>query len=282
MRSLLFVPADDTKKQQKALASATDAIILDMEDSVATANKVKARQIIAEFFNNLVTDKIIIIRINALDTNLWQDDMQAILLYSPDYILIPKARSGADVAAINDLIKASTKAANKTQIIALVTELPESMFNISSFKQSGKALASLTWGAEDLSAELGAQTNKDEYGVYFPVYQMARSFCLLGAAHAGVTAIDTVFTNFKDDEGLKAEAKRAKIEGFRGKMLIHPCQIAIVNAVFNPNEAEVARARQVIEAIENSTTGGVAQLNGEMIDQPHYKRALNLIKGLDS
>lgn len=282
MRSLLFVPADDAKKQHKALASATDAIILDMEDSVAAANKVIARQTIAEFFNNLTTDKIIVIRINALDTDLWQDDMQAILSYAPDYILIPKARSGADVTTINDLIKANPKAANKTQIIALVTELPESMFNISSFKQSGETLAGLTWGAEDLSAELGAQTNKDKNGVYFPVYQMARSFCLLGAAHAGVAAIDSVFTNFKDDEGLKAESERAKTEGFRGKMLIHPCQIAIVNAAFSPSEAEIDHAKQVIQTIENSTTGGVAQLNGEMIDQPHYKRALNLIKGLES
>ncbi|MBL1420576.1 MAG: CoA ester lyase [Alphaproteobacteria bacterium] len=281
MRSLLFVPADDAKKQKKALNSATDAIILDMEDSVAAGNKLKARSIVVEFFSGLATDKIIIIRINALDTELWQDDMAAILSLAPDYILIPKARSGADVTTINGLIKADTKAASKTQIIALVTELPESMFNISSFKNSGDALAGLTWGAEDLSAELGAQNNKDADGVYFPVYQMARSFCLLGAAHAGVDAIDSVFTNFKDDAGLKAEAERAKTEGFHGKMLIHPCQIAIVNKVFRPSEAEISHAKRVIETIENSTTGGVAQLDGEMIDQPHYKRALNLIKGLD-
>ena len=282
MRSLLFVPADDAKKQQKALNSDTDAIILDMEDSVATANKTKARIIIADFFNNLSTDKIIIIRINALDTDLWQADMAAIVPHAPDYILIPKARSGADVKTINDLIDANPKAANKTQIIALVTELPESMFNISSFKHSGKALAGLTWGAEDLSAEIGAQTNKDENGVYFPVYQMARSFCLLGAAHADVAPIDSVFTNFKDDEGLKAEAERAKIEGFKGKMLIHPCQIATVNAVFSPNEAEFTHAKRVIDTIENSISGGVAQLDGEMIDQPHYKRAINLLKGQNS
>ena len=280
MRSLLFVPADDAKKQQKALNSATDAIILDMEDSVAAANKLKARSTIADFYRNLTTDKIIIIRINALDTELWQDDMAAILPHEPDYILIPKAHSGADVKTINNLIAAEPKAANKTQIIALVTELPESMFNISSFKDSGNALAGLTWGAEDLSAELSAQNNKDADGVYFPVYQMARSFCLLGAAHAGVAAIDSVFTNFKDDAGLKAEAERAKTEGFRGKMLIHPCQIAIVNAAFNPSKDEIAHAKRVIETIENSTSGGVAQLDGEMIDQPHYKRALNLIKGL--
>ncbi|MCJ8322893.1 MAG: CoA ester lyase [Rhizobiales bacterium] len=280
MRSLLFVPADDAKKQQKALASAADAIILDMEDSVAAANKIKARQTIAEFYRQLSSDKIIIIRINALDTDLWQADMQAILTHAPDYILIPKARSGADVTTINELIKSNPKAAIKTQIIALVTELPESIFNIASFKNSGDALAGLTWGAEDLSAEIGAQTNKDKNGVYFPVYQMARSFCLLGAAHAEVPAIDSVFTNFKDLEGLKAEAERARIEGFRSKMLIHPCQIATVNEVFKPSEAEINHAKRVIEAIENSASGGVAQLNGEMIDQPHYKRALNLIKQL--
>lgn len=282
MRSLLFVPADDAKKQQKALNSETDAIILDMEDSVAVANKTKARTTIAAFFNNLSTNKIIIIRINSLDTALWQDDMAAVIPLAPDYILIPKARSGADVKTINDLIDANPNAAAKTKIIALVTELPESMFNISSFKNSGKALAGLTWGAEDLSAELGAQTNKDANGVYFPVYQMARSFCLLGAAHAGVAAIDSVYTNFKDDDGLKAEAERAKIEGFRGKMLIHPCQIATVNAVFSPTKAEITQAKRVIEAIENSTSGGVAQLDGEMIDQPHYRRALNLLKGQDT
>lgn len=280
MRSLLFVPADDAKKQQKALASAADAVILDMEDSVAANRKMIGRQVVAEFFDGLKTDKIVIVRINALDTDLWQDDMAAILPLAPDFILVPKARSGADVTTINDLILGHSEAAHKTKIIALVTELPESMFNISSFKNSGAALAGLTWGAEDLSAELGAQTNKDENGVYFPVYQMARSFCLLGAAHAGVAAIDSVFTNFKDDDGLRAEAERAKIEGFTCKMLIHPCQISIVNEVFSPNEAEIAHAKLVIETIENSSSGGVAQLNGEMIDQPHYKRALNLIKGL--
>jgi citrate lyase subunit beta/citryl-CoA lyase len=278
MRSLLFVPADDAKKQQKALASAADAIILDMEDSVALANKGAARTTIADFYQLDHQQKTIVIRINALDTAYWQEDMAAIIAFSPDYILIPKARSGKDISTINDLINADSKACHKTKIIAIVTELPESIFNMASFKDSGDALAAMTWGAEDLSAEIGAHTNKDENGEYFPVYQLARSYCLLGASHAGVTAIDSVFTNFRDNEGLRKEAQRAKLEGFNGKMLIHPCQIEVVNAVFTPTDDEIAHAKLVIETIENSSSGGVAQLNGEMIDQPHYRRALSLLK----
>jgi len=278
MRSLLFVPADDAKKQQKALASAADAIILDMEDSVALANKGAARTTVADFYQLDHQQKTIVIRINALDTAFWQEDMAAIIAFAPEYILIPKARSGKDISTINDLINADSKACNKTKIIAIVTELPESIFNMASFKDSGDALAAMTWGAEDLSAEIGAQTNKDDKGEYFPVYQLARSYCLLGASHAGVTAIDSVFTNFRDNEGLRKEAQRAKLEGFNGKMLIHPCQIEAVNAVFTPTTDEIAHAELVIETIENSSSGGVAQLNGEMIDQPHYRRALGLLK----
>jgi len=278
MRSLLFVPADDAKKQLKALASATDAIILDMEDSVALAQKAAARIAIADFYQLDHQQKTIVIRINALDTPFWQADMAAILPFAPDYILIPKARSGKDITTINDLINADSQACYKTKIIALVTELPESIFNMASFKDSGEALTALTWGAEDLSAEIGAHTNKDSYGEYFPVYQLARSYCLLGAAHAAVLAIDSVYTNFKDNVGLKKEAERAKVEGFCGKMLIHPNQIDIVNSVFTPTTDEIQQAQLIVDTIENSSSGGVAQLNGEMIDQPHYRRALNLIK----
>lgn len=282
MRSLLFVPADDAKKQQKALASATDAIILDMEDSVALSQKGAARTTIADFYQFDHQQKTIVIRINALDSSFWQADMAAILSFAPDYILIPKARSGSDITTINNLINANDKASKRTKIIALVTELPESMFNIASFKDSGDALAAMTWGAEDLSAEIGAQTNKDPNGEYFPVYQMARSYCLLGAAHASVSAIDSVFTNFKDNQGLRKEALRAKLEGFSGKMLIHPNQIDIVNEVFTPTDDEIAYAKLVIDTIENSSSGGVAQLNGEMIDQPHYRRALKTLKNAKS
>ena len=277
MRSLLFVPADDEKKQAKALNSETDAIILDMEDSVSLKNKVVARDVVKEFFAQTSTEKIIIVRINALDTEFWRDDMAVIADLAPDYILVPKARSGEDIATINALIEKSSNAANKTKIIALVTETPESIFNMASFKNCANRLSALTWGAEDLSAEIGAQTNKDQNGVYFPVYQLARSWCLLGASNAEVSAIDSVFTNFKDDDGLRAEAIVAKTEGFWGKMIIHPRQIKIVNEVFTVSDSEIAHAKEVIDAIENSKMGGVAQLNGEMIDQPHYKRALRVV-----
>lgn len=277
MRSLLFVPADDAKKQQKALNSAADAVILDLEDSVAPNNKAKARDVLRTFLTALDSDKKIIVRINALDTEFWQEDLELALAFAPDYILLPKARNGDDVKTVNELIHAHQKASQKTQIIALVTEVPEAMFKMDSFKDSGDRLSALTWGAEDLSAEIGAQTNKDEDGNYFVVYQLARSLCLLGAAHANVAAIDSVYTDFKNAEGLRRETERAKLEGFTGKMLIHPNQIDIVNEVFTPSEAEIEHAKQVIAAIENSTTGGVAQLDGKMIDMPHYRRALNLI-----
>lgn len=275
---MLFVPADDVKKQQKALLSNSDAIIFDLEDSVSLDNKIAARAVITQTLTNLKTTKSIVIRINALDTPFWQDDLDTSLDLAPDYILLPKARSGEDVAKVNTIISQHKKAAYITKIIALVTETPESIFNMATFKNSGDKLCAVTWGAEDLSAELGAQNNKDENGVYFPVYQLARSMCLLGASHASVEAIDTVFTNFKDPEGLKKEAIRAKTEGFTGKMLIHPNQIDIVNEAFTPTSDELAHAQQIVDIIDNSTTGGVAQLNGEMLDRPHYLRALNLLK----
>lgn len=280
MRSLLFVPADDAKKQQKGLDSQADALILDLEDSVAPAQKMQARQVVVDFLSQQAvkeTDQKIIVRINALDTDLWQQDLAAVLPFAPDYILLPKARTGEDVTCVDKLIADNEAAANITKIIALVTEVPEALFNMASFKNSGARLVALTWGAEDLSAEIGAQTNKDADGNYFAVYQLARSMCLLGAAHASVAAIDSVYTDFKNDDGLRQETERAKIEGFTGKMVIHPNQIAIVNEVFTASDAEIAHAKRVIEAIENSTTGGVAQLDGKMIDMPHYKRALNLI-----
>ena len=278
MRTMLFVPADDIKKQRKALLSNSDAVIFDLEDSVSLDNKIAARSVITQTLTNLETSKNIIIRINALDTPFWKDDLSTSLDLVPDYILLPKARSGKDVAKVNTIINQHKKASQKTKIIALVTETPVSIFNIATFKNSGDKLSALTWGAEDLSAELGAQNNKDENGVYFPVYQLARSMCLLGASNASVEAIDTVFTNFKDPEGLKKEAARAKTEGFTGKMLIHPNQIDIVNDVFTPSTEEIAHAQQIVDIIDNSTTGGVAQLNGEMLDRPHYLRALNLLK----
>ncbi|WNJ92744.1 CoA ester lyase [Bosea sp. 685] len=283
MRSLLFVPGDSPKKQQKGLESGADALILDLEDSVALEAKPQAREITLAFLkaaHALPRRPRLIVRVNALSTGLTQADLDVVMQGAPDAIMLPKSEGGIDVGhlaariavreAENDLPDGATK------IIPIATETGKGIFGLGSYAGASHRLNGLTWGAEDLSADLGAEANRLSDGSYADPYRLARSLTLFAAAAAQVDAIDTVFTNFRDDAGFRAECIAARRDGFTGKMAIHPAQVAAANEVFSPAPAELAKAEAIIALFAANPGLGVIGLDGEMLDRPHLVRAQRL------
>jgi len=283
MRSLLFVPGDSTRKQQKGLESGADALILDLEDSVAPDAKQEARRITLEFLmatRSLSRRPRLIVRVNALSTEWTSADLDAVMQGAPDAIMLPKAESGADVSHLAAQI-AVREAENDlpdgaTRIIPIATETGKAMFGLGSYAGASHRLDALTWGAEDLSADLGAETNRLTDGSYADPYRLARSLILFAASAAQVDAIDTVFTNFRDEAGFRAECSAARRDGFAGKMAIHPAQVAAINEIFAPAPAELARAEAIIALFAADPGLGVVGMAGEMIDRPHLIRAQRL------
>jgi citrate lyase subunit beta/citryl-CoA lyase len=254
---------------EKALGSGADALILDLEDSVAPSAKAEARRHVAAFLNANSAARLWV-RVNPLDGEEFDRDLAAILPSHPDGIVLPKAEGGASVA---ELTRRLTERGNATaQILAIATETPAAMFQLGSYGGL-KRLAGLTWGAEDLPAAIGAATSREPDGRYTPPYELARSLCLFGAAAAGAAPIETVYPAFRDLEGLAAYAARARRDGFTGMMAIHPDQVATINAAFTPSEAEVAHARAVVAAFEANPGAGTLALDGRMVDRPHLLQA---------
>jgi citrate lyase subunit beta / citryl-CoA lyase len=278
MRSLLFVPADSERKLTKALASGADALILDLEDSVAPANRPAARTLTAAFIAEArKADRrpLLYVRINPLDGTDWEADLTAVMPASPDGIVMPKPNSGDDVRRLSIAIgSAETEAAgatNGTRILPIVTETPLSVLQLHSYIGASARMIGMSWGAEDLGAVVGSLANRDAQGEFTSPYRLVRDLCLITAAAAAVEPIDTVYVNFRDTAGLEAETRDARRDGFTGKMAIHPDQVAPINAIFTPTEAEVAHARAVIAAFDGAA--GVASLDGMMLDKPHLKLA---------
>lgn len=287
MRSMLFVPADSEKKLGKGLETGADALILDLEDSVAAANKAGARETARAFLaaHVLAADRpLLMVRVNALDTGLTDDDLQAVVGAKPDAIMLPKAESGADVvhldAKLNALEALSGIPEGHIKIVVVATETAKAVFNLGSYQGASPRLSGLTWGAEDLSADIGSETNRASDGRHTEPFRIARSLCLFGAVAAGVQPIDTVFPAFRDSEGLHRECEEARRDGFTGKMAIHPAQVPVINAVFTPSAEAVAEARRLIEAFAANPSAGVVNLDGEMFDRPHLTRAERLIARL--
>jgi citrate lyase subunit beta/citryl-CoA lyase len=269
MRSLLFVPGDRPDRMEKALRAGADALILDLEDSVAPAAKADARWHVGSFLQANEPANLWV-RINPLDGPEADKDLAAVLSAHPDGIVLPKAE-GAE--SVNELARRLTQGGNATaRILAIATETPAAIFQIGSYG-GGKRLAGLTWGAEDLPAAIGASTSREEDGRFTPPYELARSLCLFGAAAAGVAPIETVYPAFRDLEGLAAYASRARRDGFTGMMAIHPDQVPVINQAFTPSEAEVAHARAVVAAFEANPEAGALSLDGKMIDRPHLIQA---------
>jgi citrate lyase subunit beta/citryl-CoA lyase len=281
MRSLLFVPGDSERKLLKAISSGADALILDLEDSVALSRKTEARSTVASFLTD--TDRAagtpwLIVRINALDTGLSDDDLAAVISAAPDAILLPKAGSGADIQDLSARIAVHEAEAGleigKVKIHALMTETAGGMLAAGSFAAKSERLTALAWGAEDLAADIGASSNKDEHGVYTDVFRLARSLAILAAANSRVDAIDTVFTDFRDMDGLDTECRAAVRDGFSGKMAIHPDQVAVINRAFTPPPEDVERAVRILALFAAAgPDAGVLSLDGKMIDRPHLRQA---------
>jgi citrate lyase subunit beta/citryl-CoA lyase len=283
MRSLLFVPGDSPKKQQKGLDSGADALILDLEDSVALDAKPQARAATLEFLRTVRAQSrrpMLIVRINALSTGLTEADLDAVMPGAPDAIMLPKAEGGVDAGHLAAKIAVREAEGDLpdggTRIIPIATETGRGIFGLSSYAGATHRLAALTWGAEDLSADLGAETNRLTDGSYADPYRLARALTLFAASSAQVDAIDTVFTNFRDDDGFRAECVAARRDGFTGKMAIHPAQVPIANAVFAPSPAELAKAEAIIALFAANPGMGVIGLDGEMLDRPHLVRAQRL------
>ena len=284
MRSLLFVPGDSDKKQSKALASGADALILDLEDSVAPDRKPAAREMTRAWLESAkqaAKRPQLYVRMNALQSAYWQDDLAGVMPAAPDGIMLPKPRSGADVehlalalAALEDKHGIPT---GSTRILPIATEVPISVLQMPSYVGASTRLVGLTWGAEDLGAEIGAAANRHADGTFTSPFQLARDLTLFTANAAGVLPIDTVFINFRDGSGLKREAEAAARDGFVGKLAIHPDQVAVINAAFTPTEAAVAHARAIVKLFADNPGSGALSLNGQMVDIPHLKHAERLL-----
>jgi citrate lyase subunit beta/citryl-CoA lyase len=277
MRSFLFVPADSEKKLSKAASCGADALILDLEDSVALSAKDTARSAAAAYLKTADrTGPKLVIRINALDTPFWEKDLEAVIPAKPDMIVVPKTLSGDCVKKVGEHID-KLGGGEEIGIGCVATETAASLFTLGTYGGSHPRLSFLTWGAEDLAAALGARDNKDEQGLYTGPYQLARTLTLLGAVAAGVQPVDGVWKDFRDEKGLEAEARAAARDGFTGKMAIHPAQVAIINEVFTPSDSDLAHARAVVEAFEKAGDVGVVALDGVMLDIPHLKQARALL-----
>lgn len=279
MRSWLFVPGDSERKFARAREGEADALILDLEDSVLAANKPTARGLARGMLEAPRGRQRCWVRVNALDTGLALDDLAAIMPAAPDGIVLPKCAEAAQVRQIGHWLDAFEAAhglaRGATRILAIATETAGSLFGLGGYAQAGPRLAGLTWGAEDLSADLGGLANRAE-GTWLGPYRLARDLCLAAAAAAGVPALDTVHVDIGDLEGLAADARAARRDGFSGKMVIHPSHVAPVNAAFTPAPGELDWARRVVAAFADGGAGAT-RMDGRMLDRPHLRLAQRLL-----
>ena len=285
MRSMLFVPADDEKKLGKGASTGADALILDLEDAVSLSRKAAARTLAAQYITEVrprAGRPLTYVRINALDTNLWEEDVAAVVGSGPDGVMLPKARSGADVHTLSIALNMAEEGAGlqvgSTRIVAIVTETPISMLQLHTYVDSSTRLEGLTWGAEDLSAALGARTNREVDGrTWTSPYRLARDLCLFTASAANAQPIDTVFVNFRDEDGLRDECREAVRDGYTGKMAIHPNQVAVMNEAFTPSAEEVAFSEEILGVFASNPEAGVVAIRGHMIDRAHAARAERIL-----
>ncbi len=285
LRSLLFVPADNDRKLAKGLGSPVDALILDLEDSVAPSRKAGARQAAADYISaHAASIKTrLFVRVNPFDSGLTLGDLAAVVLPGLAGIMLPKPDSAADLVRLAHGLDALEARAGLPPggiaILPVATETAQAMLTMGSYGASQGApaamarLVGVTWGAEDLSAAVGALANREESGHYSPLYDLAESLCLCAAAAAGVPAIDTVFTDFRDAEGFQAACRVSRKRGFKGRMAIHPDQVAVINAAYSPSAQELAWAQRIVDAFAAQPDAGALSLDGAMIDMPHLIQA---------
>ena len=280
MRSFLFVPADGGRKLDKAMASGADAVILDLEDSIAPEAKAAARKSAATFLTEVgksADRPHLLVRVNGIATGLIDEDLDVVAGARPDAIMLPKAEGGASIIHVDAKLTACEAIAGlpdgSIKILAIATETAPALFLAGTYAGASSRLEGLTWGAEDLSADLGAETNRDGDGQFLDPYRMARALCLAGAAAARVPAFDTVTPDFRNADLLRREAEEARRDGFQGKIAIHPAQVPIINEVFTPTPAAVAQARAIVAAFDANPGKGAVAIEGVMYDRPHLARA---------
>ncbi len=278
IRSFLFVPGDSERKLEKAAGVGADALIVDLEDAVTAAARPAARELARDYIEG--KDKVWV-RINPADSEDALYDLQAVMPSAPDGIVLPKPRSADDAMRLamklDELESENGIAAGATKILPLCTERPRALFSLDSYVGATPRLAGLSWGAEDLSAALGAKANRDAAGNWLPPYELARSLCLVAAAAAEVPAFDTVFTDFRDADGLARYASNAARDGFAGMLAIHPDQVETINQAFSPTAGEIERAKRIVAMFEDNPGAGALGLDGEMIDRPHLVQARRII-----
>lgn len=285
MRSLLFVPGDSPKKLDKGMTSGADALIVDLEDSVSADRKRDARGIALAFLRDAgqsASRPRLLVRVNAIDTGLTDADLDAVVAGKPDAIMLPKAQGGASVTHLDAKLTAREAIHGlpdrQIAILPIATETAAALFLAGTYADASPRLIGLTWGAEDLSAELGAEANRDADGNFLDPYRLARSLCLAGASAANVPAVDTVYIDFRNEAGLRRECEEARRDGFAAKMAIHPAQVAAINEVFTPKPEAIARARAIVAAFADNPGLGVVGIDGQMVDRPHLLRAQQLLK----
>ncbi len=269
-RSWLFVPADSERKITKALDSQADAIIFDLEDSVTPAMKPVARDVLRNLLKRSGGPQWWV-RVNPLGSEFHKDDLELIGIADIHGIVLPKAESGDDVRQL-------AHRTGNIPVHAIVTETAASLFRLLSYRDPASPLVAMSWGAEDLSAALGASSKYGADGELAFTYQLARSLCLAGAAAAGAQPVDGVFADFKDDKGLRAEAESARRDGFTGKLAIHPAQVPVINAAFTPSKDDIAHAEQIVAAFEAHPDAGVLSVGGKMVDRPHLVQARRVLE----
>jgi citrate lyase subunit beta/citryl-CoA lyase len=278
LRSLLFVPGDSEKKFTRAVAGRADVLILDLEDAVAPSMKAAARDIVAGWVDRAgEASARLVVRVNPLATGMTNDDLTAVVRPGLAGVLVPKADSAADIAIIGTMLDRLEAAVGmvpgSVRIMVVATETPAAMFALGSYAPPHPRLAAMTWGAEDLAAAIGATANKEADGSWTEPYRLARSLCLFAASAAGVVPIDTLYADFRDGEGLEADCRRARRDGFLGRIAIHPDQVDIINRCFTPSEAEVVEALTIAEAFAAHPDLGTIGIDGKMYDIPHLKAA---------
>ena len=278
LRSFLFVPADSEKKLAKARTSPADALILDLEDSVAPENRARARGLMREFLQAGHRQSLWV-RINAVGSGDYRADLAEAAASSPAGLVVPKPDS-PDVLRTLDRDLTELEMTNGLpqggiKVIPVATETPAAVLGLMDYRTPPPRLAALTWGAEDLSAALGAATNREPDGDFVFTYKVVRSLALIAAKAAGVAAVETLHADFRDAAGLERVARTARRDGFSGMLAIHPDQVGIINAAFAPSAGDVAQARRVIAAFAGGA--GVASLDGRMLDKPHLMQAQNVL-----
>ena len=284
MRSLLFVPADGGSKLDKAVASGADAVIVDLEDSIAPERKDTARVGALDFLKRAGAAKQrprLLVRINGLDTGMIDADLDAIIPGRPDAIVFPKAEGGASVVHLDAKLTAREAIAGvpegQIKILAQGVESAAGLFAAGTFRGGSVRLIGLTWGPEDLSAELGAEANRNTQGELTEPYRLARSICLYAAAAAKLPAIETVYVDFRNSEGLRRDTEAARRDGFTGRLAIHPAQVPVINEIFTPSAAQIERAKAVVAAFAAQPGAGTVGIDGKMYDRPHLARAQALL-----